>query len=98
MNKSIYYVYILVNAENSVLYIGMTNDIHRRLEEHREGINEGFSKKYRAHKLVFIETTNSPETAIEQEKQLKRWGRSKKDFLISRENPQWEDLSRSKGS
>jgi putative endonuclease len=87
------FVYIITNQSNKVLYIGVTNDIHRRLEEHRLGVNDSFSKKYVLNKLVFCEKHDNPEEAIAREKQLKKWIRKKKEILISRVNPDWEDLS-----
>ena len=87
------FVYIITNQSNKVLYIGVTNDIHRRLEEHRLGVNDGFSKKYVLNKLVFCEKHDNPEEAIAREKQLKKWIRKKKEILISSINPDWEDLS-----
>ena len=87
------FVYIINNQSNKVLYIGVTNDIHRRLEEHRLGVNDSFSKKYALNKLVFCEKHDNPEEAIAREKQLKKWIRKKKEILISSVNPDWEDLS-----
>ena len=87
------FVYIITNQSNKVLYIGVTNDIHRRLEEHRLGVNDSFSKKYVLNKLVFCEKHDDPEEAIAREKQLKKWIRKKKEILISSVNPDWEDLS-----
>ena len=87
------FVYIITNQSNKVLYIGVTNDIHRRLEEHRLGVNDSFSKKYVLNKLVFCEKHDNPEEAIAREKQLKKWIRKKKEILISSVNPDWEDLS-----
>ena len=88
-----YYVYILANWDDSVLYIGVTNNLQRRLYEHRNGLVEGFTKKYNLHKLVYFETTNEIYSAISREKQLKKWNRRKKLWLISGANPQWLDLS-----
>ena len=87
------FVYIITNQSNKVLYIGVINDIHRRLEEHRLGVNDGFSKKYGLNKLVFCENHDNPEEAIAREKQLKKWIRKKKEILISSVNPDWKDLS-----
>lgn len=88
-----YYVYILSNWNDSVLYIGVTGNLPRRLYEHKNGLVEGFTKKYHVHKLVYFEDTNDVYSAISREKQLKKWNRSKKNVLISRMNPQWKDLS-----
>ena len=72
------FVYILTNKSNSVLYIGTTNDIKRRLDEHRSGEIEGFTKKYNVFKPVYCEEIKSPEDAIKREKQLKKWTRQKR--------------------
>jgi len=88
-----YFVYILSNWDDSVLYIGVTSNLERRLYEHRNGLVEGFTKKYNVHKLVYFQHTNDVYSAISREKQLKNWNRGKKNALISRMNPQWRDLS-----
>ncbi len=89
-----YYVYILANRNDAVLYIGVTNDLQRRLYEHRNHLADGFTKKYNVDKLVYIESTTDIKSAIEREKQLKGWTSVKKNALISRKNPAWQDLSR----
>ncbi len=88
-----YFLYMLTNWDDSVLYIGVTSNLPRRLYEHRNYLADGFTKKYNIHKLVYFEQTNDVYSAISREKQLKRWSRSKKNALISRMNPQWKDLS-----
>lgn len=88
-----YDVYILANWNNSVLYIGVTNDLERRLYEHREKTVTGFTEKYNLQKLVYVETTNDVKAAIAREKQLKGWSRAKKEALIVSINPAWNDLS-----
>lgn len=88
-----YYVYILSNWDDSVLYIGVSGNLPRRLYEHRNGLVEGFTKKYNIHKLVYYEHTNDVYSAISREKQLKKWRREKKNQLIEEMNPQWRDLS-----
>ena len=88
-----YYVYILSNWDDSVLYIGVSGNLPRRLYEHRNGLVEGFSKKYNIHKLVYYEHTGDVYSAISREKQLKKWRREKKNQLIEEMNPQWRDLS-----
>jgi len=88
-----YFVYILSNWDDSVLYIGVTSNLPRRLYEHRNGLVEGFTKKYNIHKLVYYEHTNDVYSAISREKQLKKWSRSKKEMLIRNSNPDWKDLS-----
>ena len=88
-----YYIYILSNWNDSVLYIGVTGNLPRRLYEHKNGLVEGFTKKYNVHKLVYYEHTNDVYSAISREKQLKKWRRQKKNDLINNANPQWKDLS-----
>ena len=88
-----YYVYILSNWNNKVLYIGITSNLERRLYEHKMKLADGITKRYNVNKLVYYECTCDVEAAITREKQLKGWTRSKKDTLINRENPQWLDLS-----
>ncbi len=88
-----YYVYILANQFNDVFYVGVTNNLERRITEHQSGLIEGFTKKYRVHKLVYFESCHDVKAAIAREKQLKNWNREKKRFLIERMNPEWKDLS-----
>ena len=88
-----YYVYIITNKNNTVLYTGVTNDLQRRIYEHKNGINEGFTKKYRIHKLVYFETFSQIEDAIAREKQIKAKSRNNKERLINSGNPEWTDLS-----
>ena len=88
-----YYVYIMSNKNNSTIYIGVTSDIIRRVEEHKKGLVEGFTKRYNIKKLVYVETTSDIKAAIQREKQLKGWVREKKDKLISDFNPTWEEIS-----
>ena len=88
-----YYVYILTNKTNSVVYIGMTSDLTRRLYEHKNGLIEGFSKKYKTNKLVYIEEYDNINDCISREKQLKGWSRVKKNALIESINSNWNDLS-----
>ena len=88
-----YYVYILTNKTNRVLYIGMTNDINRRISEHKSEMIDGFSKRYHTHKLVYFEEYGSPTDAISREKQLKGYKRDKKIDLINKMNSDWNDLS-----
>ena len=91
MKQHNYYVYIM-SSFSKVLYIGVTNDLQRRVDEHKQGIFKGFSKKYKTKKLVYYEHTNNIEGAIEREKQLKKWRREKKINLIEKINPKWDDL------
>ena len=88
-----YYVYILSSENNRVLYVGVTNDIVRRIAEHKNEMIEGFTKTYHVHKLVYLESCEDVYSAISREKQLKSWRRDKKVALISKENPFWKDLS-----
>ena len=90
-----YYVYILANWDDSVLYIGVTSNLNKRLYEHRNHLADGFTKQYNVHKLVYYEQTSDVNSAIAREKQLKGWSRKKKNDLISKMNPQWTDLSAS---
>ncbi len=88
-----YYVYILSNFTRTTLYIGMTNDLGRRVHEHKTKRNDGFTARYCVDRLVYWESTTQVEAAIEREKQLKKWTRKKKDWLIETMNPDWNDLS-----
>ena len=88
-----YYVYILSNKSNKVLYIGVTNDLQRRVYEHKNKLIEGFTSKYNVDKLLHYESTTDIKSAIEREKQLKSWSRAKKEELINKSNPQRKDLS-----
>ena len=88
-----YYVYILTNWNNKVMYIGVTNNLQRRLYEHKTEAIEGFTKQYKVHKLVYFEQTGDICSAIEREKQLKGWLRRKKNELVESINPEWRDLS-----
>lgn len=87
-----YYVYILTNERDKLLYIGVTNSLRRRMYEHRNGVVEGFTKDYRIDKLVYYEMCHNVEDAIRREKQLKKWRREKKIQLIEQMNPYWKDL------
>ena len=88
-----YYVYILTNQTDNVMYIGVTNDLERRLYEHKHHLIEGFTRNYRVDKLVYFEETSDVMAAIEREKQLKKWRRAKKNALVQQTNPLWRDLS-----
>lgn len=87
-----YFVYILTSQRNGTLYIGVTNDLERRAYQHADKQLEGFTKRYGVDRLVYFEETNSIETAILREKQLKRWNRAWKVELIEKHNPEWKDL------
>ncbi len=88
-----YYVYILASKRNGTLYIGLTNNLSKRLYEHKNDLIEGFTSKYRAHNLVYYEIYNNIYDAISREKRLKKWKRKWKIELIEKENPEWKDLS-----
>ncbi len=89
----LYHVYILSNKTNTVVYIGVTGDLMRRLWEHRNDVADGFTKRYHVHKLVYYESTTDAQAAIDREKQLKKWRRAKKNELIESVNPAWKDLA-----
>ena len=89
----LYYVYILSSENNRVLYVGVTNDIVRRISEHKRGAVDGFTKRYDVRKLVHCEPCEDAYAAITREKQLKGWRREKKIALINETNPFWKDLS-----
>jgi len=93
MMDKIYYVYIMTNQINTVLYTGITNDLMRRVYEHKNKIDaKSFTARYNVNKLVYYETTTSAESAIQREKQIKAGSRKKKESLISAFNPSWKDL------
>lgn len=87
-----YYVYILA-SESGTLYIGVTNDLERRVSEHKLKLIDGFTSKYGCHRLIYYEDYNNISQAIIREKQLKNWNRKKKQDLIRTINPHWKDLS-----
>lgn len=88
-----YFVYILTNKSNSVLYIGVTNNLKRRLYEHKKKMFKGFTKKYNISKLVWFEEYSDIKNAIQKEKNLKKWKRAWKNELILKSNPNYKDLS-----
>ena len=87
------YIYFMANNHNNVLYLGVTNDLVRRVTEHKAKINKGFTYQYNCDKLVYFESFESFDTAIKREKQLKNWKREWKNELINKINPDWNDLS-----
>jgi len=87
-----YYVYIMSNQTRN-LYVGLTNNIRRRAWEHKESLVEGFTNRYNINTLVYVESFSDINSAIAREKQIKRWRRQKKLFLINKENPDWHVLS-----
>ena len=88
-----FYVYILTNWDNSVMYIGMTNNLERRLYEHKNKLISGFTKKYNINKLVYYEHTTNVNAAIAREKEIKKWRREKKNNLVVSMNPDWQELN-----
>ena len=91
-NRKQYYVYIMTNKINTVLYTGVTSDLKKRIWEHKEKVIDGFTKNYNINKLIFFEIYNDPENAILREKQIKAGRRTKKVELIMGINPEWKDL------
>jgi putative endonuclease len=87
-----YSVYILASKRNGTLYVGVTNDLVRRVHEHRTDAVSGFTEKYGVHRLVYHEQTDDILSALAREKQIKKWNRKWKIDLIEAENPEWEDL------
>jgi len=88
-----YFVYILTNVSHKSLYVGVTNDLTRRLKEHKDRAADSFTKRYLIDQLVYYEAYSNPKDAIAREKQLKGWRRNKKDLLIGTKNPEWQDFS-----
>jgi len=87
-----YYVYILASKRNGTLYTGITNNLKRRIYEHKNNLIKGFTQKYNIHNLVYFETTNDVNAAIEREKNIKKWNRKWKLELIEKQNPNWNNL------
>ena len=87
-----YFVYIIASERHGTLYVGVTNNLIRRVYEHREKITPGFTSKYNVNRLVWFDQTDSIEAAIQHEKRLKHWQRAWKIEMIEKANPQWEDL------
>ena len=88
-----YYVYILANTANVALYVGVTNDLLRRVYEHRNDLDpKSHTSKYHIHRLVYFEETSDVRAAIEREKQIKGWNRARKNKPVESRNPGWEDL------
>lgn len=94
MLDNTYFVYILASNRNGTLYIGVTSDLDKRIQEHKQGLFPGsFTAEYKVSKLVYYEMTNSVEAAFAREKQLKNWQRRWKLDLVEKNNPMWKDLS-----
>ena len=88
-----YYVYILTNTHNSVLYTGVTSDLVRRVYEHKNHLaKDSFTSRYNVEKLVYYEVTSNVDAALEREKQIKGWNRKRKNKLVESKNPGWNDL------
>ncbi|MDH3892298.1 MAG: GIY-YIG nuclease family protein [candidate division Zixibacteria bacterium] len=87
-----YYVYIVASDRHGTLYTGITGDLVGRIYQHKSGSVEGFTKKYKVHRLVYYETHDDVYAAITREKQIKKWRRAWKIRMIEKENPNWEDL------
>lgn len=91
-----YYVYILSNITGTTIYVGITNNLLRRMYEHRNNLDtKSFTAKYDVHELVYYEYTNDVYAALEREKQIKGWNRARKNRLVESMNPRWEDLYKS---
>jgi putative endonuclease len=88
-----YYVYLLTNWNDQVIYVGVTNDLERRLYEHKHKLVQGFTAKYNVNKLVYFEETLDVNAALHCEKEIKKWRREKKNDLVMSINPEWQDLS-----
>ncbi|MBQ8360238.1 MAG: GIY-YIG nuclease family protein [Oscillospiraceae bacterium] len=88
-----YYIYILATNDNKVIYTGVTNDLRRRVYEHKNSLDKtSFTSRYHVKKLVYFECTNNAEAAIAREKQIKSWNRNRKNKLIASKNPEWTEL------
>ena len=90
--KENFYIYILAGRKRGTLYIGVTSNLTKRVYEHKNGLVDGFTKKYGVHRLVYYEVAEDAATALSREKQMKKWNRSWKLKLIEEQNPEWSDL------
>jgi putative endonuclease len=88
-----YYIYLITNWNNKVMYVGVTNNLEKRIYEHKNKLVKGFTEKYNINKLVYFEETEDVISAIEREKEIKKWRREKKNQLVNLVNPDWRDLS-----
>ncbi len=88
-----YYVYLLTNWNDQVIYVGVTNNLERRPYEHKYKLVQGFTAKYNVNKLVYFEETPDVNAALQREKEIKKWRREKKNNLVTSMNPEWQDLS-----
>ena len=93
IDETIFCVYMMANERNTVLYIGMTDDLNKRAYQHREHLIKGFTDRYNCEKLVWFEAHPSREAAFTRERQLKKWKRAWKEELIEEMNPEWRDLA-----
>lgn len=93
MTDRTYYVYLVTNWNNKVIYVDITNDLERRIYEHKEKFVKGFTEKYNVNKLVYYEQTPDINAALNREKEIKKWRREKKNRLVVNTNPLWRDLS-----
>lgn len=91
-NKT-YYVYLMTNWNHRVMYVGVTNDLIRRIHEHKNKLMEGFTSRYNVNRLVYFENTGDIHAALAREKEIKRWRREKKNMLVQISNPDWRDIS-----
>ena len=92
MNDENYYLYIIASKKNGTLYIGVTNDLVKRIYEHKQNAVNGFTKKYNVHTLVYYKVHRDIEETILKEKQMKKWNRKWKVRIIEEKNPEWKDL------
>ncbi len=90
--KENFYVYILSSQTRGTLYVGVTSNLTKRVYEHKNGLVEGFTKKYGVHRLVYYEIAKDADTALSRERQMKKWNRAWKLRLIEEQNPEWADL------
>jgi len=88
-----FYVYMLASRRNGTLYVGITNDLNRRVWQHQNDIYEGFTTKYGVHRLVWFEAYDTMDPAVQREKRIKKWKRTWKINLIEQDNPNWSDLT-----
>ncbi len=97
MKEHRYFVYLLTNWNNKVMYVGMTNDLIRRVHEHKTKAVKGFTERYNVHKLVYFQETLDVNAAMTREKEIKKWRREKKNALVRLANPEWRDLAEDLG-
>jgi len=93
VSEKTYYIYLMTNWNHRVMYVGVTNDLVRRVYEHKNKLMEGFTSRYNIKKLVYFENTGDIHTTLAREKEIKRWRRDKKDALVQALNSDWRDLS-----